>query len=49
MAGHVGTKIRLRYLPHYDGRIEVFSTEGGAGICAARIWRRRRRWSSVVR
>ncbi|MFI8265803.1 Mu transposase C-terminal domain-containing protein [Streptomyces sp. NPDC085665] len=28
MAGHVGTKVRLRYLPHFDGRIEVFSTEG---------------------
>ncbi|MBT2545253.1 Mu transposase C-terminal domain-containing protein [Streptomyces sp. ISL-44] len=24
MAGHVGTKVRLRYLPHFDGRIEVF-------------------------
>ncbi|MFJ8165608.1 Mu transposase C-terminal domain-containing protein [Streptomyces sp. NPDC096136] len=28
MVGHVGTKVRLRYLPHFDGRIEVFSTEG---------------------
>jgi putative transposase len=28
MAGHVGTRVRLRYLPHFDGRIEVFSTEG---------------------
>ncbi|WP_123510148.1 Mu transposase C-terminal domain-containing protein [Streptomyces sp. 2132.2] len=28
MAGHVGTKVRLRYVPHFDGRIEVFSTEG---------------------
>ncbi|MFJ3913821.1 Mu transposase C-terminal domain-containing protein [Streptomyces vinaceus] len=28
IAGHVGTKVRLRYLPHFDGRIEVFSTEG---------------------
>ncbi|MFD5423157.1 Mu transposase C-terminal domain-containing protein [Streptomyces sp. NPDC127069] len=28
MAGHVGTRVRLRYLPHFDGRIEVFSAEG---------------------
>lgn len=28
MVGHVGMRVRLRYLPHYDGRIEVFSTEG---------------------
>ncbi|MFF8401692.1 Mu transposase C-terminal domain-containing protein [Streptomyces sp. NPDC015684] len=27
MAGHVGTHVRLRYLPHYDGQIEVFSAE----------------------
>ncbi|MCP3771318.1 DDE-type integrase/transposase/recombinase [Streptomyces sp. MAR25Y5] len=27
MVGHVGTRVRLRYLPHYDGQIEVFSTE----------------------
>ncbi|GAA2288404.1 hypothetical protein GCM10010145_68500 [Streptomyces ruber] len=27
MVGHAGTRIRLRYLPHYDGQIEVFSTE----------------------
>ncbi len=27
MAGHVGTQIRLRYLPHYDGQVEVFSAE----------------------
>lgn len=27
MVGHVGTRIRLRYLPHYDGQIEVFSAE----------------------
>lgn len=27
MVGHVGTRVRLRYLPHYDGRIEVFSAE----------------------
>ncbi|MFF4012307.1 Mu transposase C-terminal domain-containing protein [Streptomyces sp. NPDC001717] len=28
MAGNVGMRVRLRYLPHYDGQIEVFSTEG---------------------
>ncbi|MFJ5220305.1 Mu transposase C-terminal domain-containing protein [Streptomyces sp. NPDC088354] len=27
MVGHVGTRVRLRYLPHYDGNIEVFSTD----------------------
>ncbi|MFF5344106.1 Mu transposase C-terminal domain-containing protein [Streptomyces althioticus] len=27
MVGHVGTRVRLRYLPHYDGQIEVFSAE----------------------
>lgn len=27
MVGHVGTRVRLRYLPHYDGQIEIFSTE----------------------
>nr|WSX54343.1 hypothetical protein OG409_00005 [Streptomyces sp. NBC_00974] len=43
-------RVRLRYLPHYDGRIEVFSTEEcGAVTWAAPISRRRRRWSSVVR
>ncbi|WP_254211224.1 Mu transposase C-terminal domain-containing protein [Streptomyces sp. ADI95-16] len=29
MAGHVGARVRLRYLPHFDGMIEVFSAEGG--------------------
>ncbi|MET9324973.1 Mu transposase C-terminal domain-containing protein [Streptomyces sp. NPDC003038] len=28
MAGHVGTRARLRYLPHFDGRIEVFTADG---------------------
>ncbi|MGA5142987.1 Mu transposase C-terminal domain-containing protein [Streptomyces azureus] len=28
MVGHVGTRVRLRYLPHYDGQIEVFASEG---------------------
>ncbi|MFE9393583.1 Mu transposase C-terminal domain-containing protein, partial [Streptomyces sp. NPDC006784] len=27
MVGHVGTPVRLRYLPHYDGQIEVFRAE----------------------
>ncbi|WP_185902622.1 hypothetical protein [Streptomyces sp. WAC05292] len=27
MAGHVGMRVRLRCLPHYDGQIEVFATE----------------------
>ncbi|MFC9056709.1 Mu transposase C-terminal domain-containing protein [Streptomyces sp. NPDC057074] len=27
MVGHVGARVRLRYLPHYDGQIEVFSAE----------------------
>ncbi|EST26013.1 hypothetical protein N566_24290, partial [Streptomycetaceae bacterium MP113-05] len=33
MVGHAGTPVRLRYLPHYDGQIEVFSTDstGRAG------------------
>ncbi|MGW6821627.1 hypothetical protein [Streptomyces sp. NPDC055005] len=30
MAGHVDTRVRLRYLPHFDGRIEVFSVDGQA-------------------
>ncbi|MFE5537438.1 Mu transposase C-terminal domain-containing protein [Streptomyces sp. NPDC056492] len=29
MAGLVGTRVRLRYLPHFDGRIEVFAAESG--------------------
>lgn len=27
MVGHVGARVRLRYLPHYDGQIEVFSAQ----------------------
>lgn len=27
MVGYVGTRVRLRYLSHYDGQIEVFSAE----------------------
>ncbi|MCM9077393.1 transposase family protein [Streptomyces spororaveus] len=28
MAGHVGTRVRLRYLPHFDGKVEVFTADG---------------------
>lgn len=28
MAGHVGTRVRLRYLPHFDATIEVFTADG---------------------
>ncbi|MER6717160.1 Mu transposase C-terminal domain-containing protein [Streptomyces sp. NPDC000877] len=28
MAGHAGTRVRLRYLPHFDGTIEVFTADG---------------------
>ncbi|WP_413777868.1 transposase [Streptomyces sp. AM8-1-1] len=53
MAGHVGTKVRLRYLPHYDGQIEVFSTEergrylGSAYLAQAATVEQRRALSSV--
>ncbi|MFJ6054642.1 Mu transposase C-terminal domain-containing protein [Streptomyces sp. NPDC092307] len=30
MAGHVGTRVRLRYLPHFDGKVEVFTADGPA-------------------
>ncbi|WP_443056807.1 transposase [Streptomyces sp. NBC_00667] len=53
MAGHVGMRVRLRYLPHYDGRIEVFSTEewgrhlGSAYLAQAATVEQRRALSSV--
>ncbi|WP_234321874.1 transposase family protein [Streptomyces xanthophaeus] len=53
MAGHVGMRVRLRYLPHYDGRIEVFSTEewgrhlGSAYLAEAATVEQRRALSSV--
>ncbi|MFI9185218.1 Mu transposase C-terminal domain-containing protein [Streptomyces goshikiensis] len=53
MAGHVGMRVRLRYLPHYDGRIEVFSTEewgrhlGSAHLAEAATVEQRRALSSV--
>ncbi|GAA2350356.1 Mu transposase C-terminal domain-containing protein [Streptomyces kunmingensis] len=28
MTGHVGTLVRLRYLPHFDGTVEVFAATG---------------------
>ncbi|NNN38230.1 DDE-type integrase/transposase/recombinase, partial [Streptomyces sp. S3(2020)] len=28
MVGHVGTLVRLRYLPHHDGTVEVFAATG---------------------
>ncbi|MFE1558125.1 Mu transposase C-terminal domain-containing protein [Streptomyces sp. NPDC058734] len=53
MAGHVGMRVRLRYLPHYDGQIEVFSTEewgrhlGSAYLAQAATLEQRRALSSV--
>ncbi|MFZ3491943.1 transposase [Streptomyces sp. 5.8] len=53
MAGHVGMRVRLRYLPHYDGRIEVFSAEewgrhlGSAYLAQAATVEQRRALSSV--
>ncbi|MEJ8640222.1 transposase family protein [Streptomyces sp. MS2.AVA.5] len=53
MAGHVGTKVRLLYLPHYDGQIEVFATEewgphlGTAYLAQAATLEQRRALSSV--
>ncbi|MEU8502074.1 transposase family protein [Streptomyces lavendulae] len=53
MAGNVGMRVRLRYLPHYDGRIEVFSTEGwgrhlgSAYLAQAATVEQRRALSSV--
>ncbi|MFE6744146.1 Mu transposase C-terminal domain-containing protein [Streptomyces tubercidicus] len=53
MSGHVGMRVRLRYLPHYDGRIEVFSTEergrhlGTAYLAQAATLEQRRALSSV--
>ncbi|MFF1498176.1 Mu transposase C-terminal domain-containing protein [Streptomyces sp. NPDC058304] len=53
MAGHVGMRVRLRYLPHYDGRIEVFAAEewgrhlGTAYLAEAATVEQRRALSSV--
>lgn len=35
MVGHVGTRVRLRYLPHYDGQIEVFTEQSGRHLGTA--------------
>ncbi|WP_251057277.1 transposase family protein [Streptomyces sp. ISL-94] len=53
MAGHVGMRVRLRYLPHYDGQIEVFATEewgrhlGTAYLAREATLEQRRALSSV--
>ncbi|WP_425337997.1 Mu transposase C-terminal domain-containing protein [Streptomyces violaceorubidus] len=53
MVGHVGTRVRLRYLPHYDGQIEVFSAEhpdqhlGTAYLAEEATLEQRRALSSV--
>ncbi|MDF4254594.1 Mu transposase C-terminal domain-containing protein [Streptomyces sp. WMMB303] len=53
MVGHVGTRVRLRYLPHYDGQIEVFSAEqpgrhlGTAYLAEQATLQQRRALSSV--
>jgi putative transposase len=53
MVGHVGTRIRLRYLLHYDGQVEVFSTEqpcrhlGTACLAEEATLEQRRALSSV--
>lgn len=53
MAGHVGTKVRLRYLPHFDGRIEVFTADeparhlGSAYLAEAATPAQRRALSQV--
>ncbi|MWA08101.1 DDE-type integrase/transposase/recombinase [Streptomyces sp. BA2] len=53
MAGHVGMRVRLRYLPHYDGQIEVFTVEewgrhlGSAYLAQAATLEQRRALSSV--
>ncbi|MFE7404179.1 Mu transposase C-terminal domain-containing protein [Streptomyces sp. NPDC057557] len=54
MVGHVGTRVRLRYLPHYDGQIEVFSSEGrgrhlGTAYLAEEATLEQRRALSAVR
>lgn len=37
MVGHTGTKVRLRYLPHHDGEIEVFDASTGRHLGAAHL------------
>ncbi|MDG9720110.1 Mu transposase C-terminal domain-containing protein [Streptomyces sp. DH24] len=47
MVGHVGTRVRLRYLPHHDGQVEVFSASIRTVIWGPPIWQRKRRSSSA--
>ncbi|WP_078993155.1 Mu transposase C-terminal domain-containing protein [Streptomyces sp. MMG1121] len=53
MVGHVGTRVRLRYLPHYDGEIDVFDAAdparhlGKAYLAQAATLEQRRALSSV--
>ncbi len=53
MVGHVGARVRLRYLPHYDGEIEVFDATdparhlGKAYLAQAATLEQRRALSSV--
>ncbi|MFE1442927.1 Mu transposase C-terminal domain-containing protein [Streptomyces sp. NPDC058739] len=54
MAGHVGTPVRLRYLPHYDGQIEVFCADSpvrhlGTAYLAETATPEQRRELSAVR
>ncbi|MGP3990770.1 Mu transposase C-terminal domain-containing protein [Streptomyces sp. 3N207] len=54
MVGHVGTQVRLRYLPHYDGQIEVFQAEQpgrhlGTAYLAEQATPEQRRALSAVR
>ncbi len=53
MAGNVGTRVRLRYLPHFDGTIEVFTADtpvrhlGSAYLAEAATPAQRRALSKV--
>jgi putative transposase len=53
MAGRVGTRVRLRYLPHFDGTIEVFTADerarhlGSAYLAEAATPAQRRALSQV--
>ncbi|MGW7821955.1 Mu transposase C-terminal domain-containing protein [Streptomyces puniciscabiei] len=53
MVGHVGARVRLRYLPHYDGEIEVFDATdparhlGKAYLAQTATLEQRRALSSV--
>ncbi|MFJ6701141.1 Mu transposase C-terminal domain-containing protein, partial [Streptomyces sp. NPDC091272] len=53
MVGRVGTRVRLRYLPHYDGQIEVFCADntdrylGPAHLAQAATLEQRRELSAL--